>query len=84
MADLDQRFEDNVLGKFYTDTECIGCRICGEVAPAFFRESDDGDHNIVHTQPREPDDIALAQEALDKCPVEAIGNDGVAAEPTTT
>jgi ferredoxin len=30
----------------------------------------------VHKQPTTDDDVALCQEALEGCPVEAIGDDG--------
>ena len=44
--------------------------------PEFFRESEDDGFAFVHRQPVTPDEIERAEEALDECPVTAIGNDG--------
>jgi len=75
MADPNDRNEGNVPGSFFTDSECIDCNLCAETAPEFFQASDDGYH-IVHKQPVTDDEIALAEEALEGCPAEAIGNNG--------
>ncbi len=45
-------------------------------APAFFKRQEEGGYSFVHTQPTTEDDVALCMEALEGCPVEAIGNDG--------
>ncbi len=76
MADINLRNPDNVPGPWFTDEDCIICGLCSEIAPENFRVSDDGTHNIVFKQPDSPAEIALAEEAMDACPVEAIGNDG--------
>ena len=76
MADKELRIEGGVSGNFYVDEECICCGLCGEIAPGFFRESDEGGHHIVHRQPASDEDLELAREALAECPVEAIGDDG--------
>lgn len=76
MADKTERWEDNVKGAWYVDRECIICSLCSDIAPQIFRESDDGDHDIVHKQPTTEEELQLAQEALEACPVEAIGKDG--------
>lgn len=76
MANPNERWEDNVPGRFYVDRECIICSLCSDIAPQVFRESDDGDHDIVHKQPESEEEVKLAREALDQCPVEAIGEDG--------
>ena len=36
---------------------------------------DDGGHTYVHKQPENPDEETLCQEAMEGCPVEAIGSD---------
>lgn len=56
------------------DSDCISCGLCSELAPAFFRRDDDIDYNIVFQQPVNAEGIQLCQEALEKCPVEAIGD----------
>ena len=33
-------------------------------------------HSYVYKQPESPEEEALCQEAMDGCPVEAIGSDG--------
>jgi ferredoxin len=76
MADVANKYSDNVGGKFYVDDQCIDCDLCRETAPANFKRNDDGGHSYVYKQPETPEEEALCQEALDGCPVEAIGNDG--------
>ena len=76
MADKSLRFEDNAEGKYYIDSSCIFCNLCIEVAPQHFRESEQGDHDIVYQQPQTEEEIALCEDAKEQCPVDAIGNDG--------
>jgi ferredoxin len=75
MADAANKYSDNVTGKFYVDDQCIDCDLCRETAPANFKRNDDGGHSFVFKQPETPEEEALCQEAMDGCPVEAIGND---------
>ncbi len=76
MADKTERYEDNVPGKFYVDRECIICSVCSSCAPNNFRMSDDGSHDIVYKQPENDEELDQCYEALESCPVEAIGDDG--------
>ena len=76
MADKAKIWEDNVPGKFYVDKECILCSLCHELAPANFKESDTGDHDVVFKQPTNDSELEACVEALENCPVEAIGDDG--------
>ena len=76
MADAANKYSDNVEGKFFVDDQCIDCDLCRETAPANFKRNDDGGHSYVYKQPETPEEEALSQEAMDGCPVEAIGNDG--------
>ena len=76
MADKTQRWEDNVAGSWYVDKSCILCSLCSDLAPKSFRESKEGDHDVVFKQPETPEEETLSKDALDNCPVEAIGNDG--------
>ena len=41
MADIANKYAENVSGKFYVDDQCIDCDLCRETAPANFRRSDD-------------------------------------------
>ena len=76
MAEWKNRWGDNVPGKFYVDKECILCSVCSDAAPNNFRMSDDEDHDVVFKQPANPNELAQAYEAMENCPVEAIGDDG--------
>lgn len=76
MADVNEKYADNVPGAFYVDKQCILCHLCSDIAPDHFKESEDGDHDFVHTQPETDEQIALCIEAMEQCPVEAIGADG--------
>ena len=76
MADKEDKFHDNVKGKFYVDRECIFCHVCSDAAPKNFKESEDGDHDYVYKQPESEEEVEECYDALDQCPVEAIGDDG--------
>ena len=76
MADKDNRWEDNIPGQFYVDEECILCSVCSDAAPDNFRMADDEDHDICYKQPENDDELEQCQEAMENCPVEAIGDDG--------
>lgn len=76
MADKNDKQPDNVPGKYYVDTECIDCDVCRQLAPDFFKANEDEGHSYVAAQPSSDDEIAQCEEALENCPVEAIGNDG--------
>lgn len=85
MADPTDIWEDNVGGfsvvagkkvSFYVDRECILCSVCEDAAPRNFRASDDDDHDICYKQPQNEDELEECYEAMENCPVEAIGDDG--------
>ncbi|MCB9744456.1 MAG: ferredoxin [Alphaproteobacteria bacterium] len=85
MPDPTQKWEDNVPGfsivsgrkiGFYVDKECILCSVCSDAAPNNFRMSDDEDHDICFKQPGNEDELEQCYEAMENCPVEAIGDDG--------
>jgi ferredoxin len=76
MADAANKYPENVEGKFYVDDQCIDCDLCRETAPANFKRNDDGGHSYVYKQAETPEEEALCKEAMEGCPVEAIGNDG--------
>ena len=85
MPDPDNIWNDNVGGKveingtkvsFYVDMECILCSVCSDAAPNNFRVSDDEDHDICYKQPENDDELEACFEAMENCPVEAIGDDG--------
>lgn len=76
MADKNARFQENVPGQYYVDDSCIACDACCVEAPKFFAMNDNDGHAFVMLQPKTPDEIQDAENALAACPVEAIGNDG--------
>tara|TARA_A100001037_G_scaffold289925_1_gene302202 strand:- start:83 stop:328 length:246 start_codon:yes stop_codon:yes gene_type:complete len=76
MAQIEDRWPDNSPGKFYVDEQCIDCDLCRELAPDFFRRNDDQGYSYVYSQPDSDDAVGECEEALESCPVEAIGDDG--------
>ena len=76
MADIANRYPENTAGKFYVDNQCIDCDLCRETAPENFTRNDDGGYSYVFKQPESPEQEAQCKEAMEGCPVEAIGNNG--------
>ncbi len=77
MADKANRYGENIAGQFFVDNNCIDCDLCRETAPANFTRQDDGGYSFVYKQPTTPEEEELCKQAMEGCPVEAIGNDGV-------
>jgi ferredoxin len=76
MADREDKNRENVPGKFYVDSQCIDCDLCRETAPNNFTRSDDEGYSYVYKQPENDEERAQCREAMEGCPVEAIGDDG--------
>jgi len=76
MADPKDRLIENVPGLYYVDSQCIDCDVCRVTAPTNFQRSEDKGYSYVFRQPESAEENAQCQEAMDSCPVEAIGNDG--------
>ena len=76
MPEITDRKPENITGSFYVDSSCIDCDICRENAPNFFRRDAETGQSVVYRQPVTPEDIALAQEAVEGCPSNSIGDDG--------
>ena len=76
MAEIKDRLKDNVRGKSYVDRECIDCDVCRDTAPKNFTRNDDNGYSFVYHQPETKDELELCEEAMNACPVEAIGDDG--------
>ena len=76
MADIANRYDNNVVGKYYVDNQCIDCDLCRETAPNNFTRAEDEGYSYVFKQPETPEDLAQSREAMEGCPVEAIGEDG--------
>jgi len=76
LADPNDRVEENVMGAYYVDAQCIDCDVCRDTAPDNFTRADDNGYSYVFKQPETEEERTLCEEALTACPVEAIGNDG--------
>ena len=76
MADPNERVDENVVGAYYVDTNCIDCDVCRDTAPENFRRSDVHSYSFVYKQPITEEERVACEEALTCSPVEAIGNDG--------
>lgn len=76
MAELENKNAENVNGLFYVDDQCIDCDLCRETAPANFTRSDDEGYSYVYKQPENDEEKEQCNEAMEGCPVEAIGDDG--------
>ena len=76
MADPKDRLMENVPGAYYVDSQCIDCDVCRVTAPGNFQRSEDKGYSYVFRQPESAEENAQCQEAMDSCPVEAIGSDG--------
>lgn len=76
MADREDKNPENVQGKFYVDSQCIDCDLCRETAPNNFTRADDEGYSYVFKQPENDEELAQSREAMEGCPVEAIGEDG--------
>jgi ferredoxin len=76
MADKSQKWTENKPGKMFVDQSCIACDACVLTAPKNFSMHEEDGHAFVTKQPDTPEEEALVKEAMEGCPVEAIGNDG--------
>ncbi len=76
MAEVKDKLEDNVKGKFYVDDQCIDCDVCRDTAPKNFTRNDNNGYSYVFKQPTTPEELELCEESMNVCPVEAIGDDG--------
>jgi ferredoxin len=76
MANKEDRYQDNIPGKYYVDSDCIACDTCVGLAKKHFMLTADHDHAVVKRQPVTPQEIEECELTLHACPVGAIGNDG--------
>ena len=77
MAEILEKLADNTPGKFYVDRQCIDCDVCRDTASANFTRNDENGYSYVEKQPETVEEFELCEEAMNACPVEAIGDDGV-------
>ncbi len=76
MADKTDKVDGNVDGPFYVDSNCIDCDLCRQTAPDNFERNEDEGYSYVIKQPENEDEEQACRDALEECPVEAIGDDG--------
>jgi ferredoxin len=76
MPDAKDKVAGSVAGKYYVDSQCIDCDVCRVTAPANFQREEAKGYSFVFRQPASAEEEAQCQEAMDSCPVEAIGDDG--------
>ena len=76
MAERDDKVPENVEGTFYVDDTCIDCDACREMAPSNFVRSEEEGYSYVSKQPENPEEDEQCRDALEGCPVEAIGDNG--------
>ena len=79
MSDPKDKVFENVVGRYYVDSQCIDCDVCRVTAPANFEREEAKGYSYVFRQPENAEEEAQCQEAMDSCPVEAIGDDGSSA-----
>ena len=76
MAELEDRYEDNVKGCYFVDEQCIDCDLCREVASDNFKRNEGDGYSYVYKQPENEEEEKFCKEAMEGCPVEAIGDFG--------
>ena len=75
MAHIQHKYPDNQDGKYFVDEECIACETCVHIAPSNFVMAKTYQYAYVVQQPQTPEDEIKCIEALEHCPVDAIGQD---------
>jgi ferredoxin len=70
-----EKVAENVPGAFFVMDNCIDCDLCRRTAPQIFKRHSVGNsgYSFVWAQPKNEREEQLAQEAMQACPVEAIG-----------
>ena len=76
MADNTDKVANNVDGQFYVDSNCIDCDLCRQTAPDNFARNEDDGYSFVSKQPESDEEHQACLDAMEECPVEAIGDDG--------
>lgn len=76
MADVTQKYADNAPGAFYVDNTCIDCDACRQIAPNNFTRNEESGYTYCSKQPEGDEERNQCLDAMEGCPVNAIGNDG--------
>jgi len=73
MAELLNRVAGNVDGKFFVDVQCIDCDLCRMTAPRNFKRNEKSGFSFVFKQPTSEIEEEQCLQAVEECPVDAIG-----------
>ena len=76
MAELEDRYKDNIAGRYFVHEQCLDCELCRETAPDNFKRNHDGGYSYVYKQPENELEEKECNDAMENCPVEAIGDFG--------
>lgn len=76
MADKNNKVSSSITGPYYVDNNCIDCDACAATAPENFDRNAAEGHAFVKKQPETDSEREKCVEAMQSCPVEAIGDDG--------
>lgn len=76
MASRNDKHPRNVPGPFYVDTSCITCGESYLGCPQFFKVCEETSSAYVHRQPANDAEVRAIRNAMNHCPVDAIGDDG--------
>ena len=76
MAELTDRYADNIAGRYFVDEQCIDCDLCREEAPKNFTRNEAEGYSYVYKQPEGEEEEQNCKTAMENCPVEAIGDFG--------
>ncbi|MFZ5573340.1 MAG: ferredoxin [Thermodesulfobacteriota bacterium] len=76
MPDKTKKIKENVRGRYYVDVSCINCTLCVEIAADNIRSNLEEGYEFFYKQPSSAEEEDCCLEAMDICPVNAIGNDG--------
>ena len=76
MSNLQEKLQENETGRYYVDANCIDCDVCRDIAPDNFKRAAEKSCSFVYKQPDNRQEEALCREAMEACPVDAIGDDG--------
>lgn len=76
MADATSKVPGSAEGAFYVDSNCIDCDLCRQTAPENFDRNEDEGFSFVKKQPENDEEEQACRDAMEECPVEAIGDDG--------
>jgi ferredoxin len=70
-----EKVAENVPGAFFVMDNCIDCDLCRQTAPQIFKRhsTGNGGYSFLWAQPKTEREEQLAREAMQACPVEAIG-----------